>query len=295
MLEKFAALSLVGLSLAGCGTFVPSIQELAADKVAGQQLVQSIVYNVHCEVQDAIDRIYNNPDHPRRHTFLDTWAANIALSLQVDEKSSISPVSVWSPPSPATALFTLGMGGSVSAAATRQDKLNSFYTVQQLRDLGPCDPATRPGGLLLMQSDLGLEDWLRSNVTAADTGIIQYASDYSDGPSKTNVLSHEIKFVITTSGNVTPAWKLTRITVNQTGTLFSTSRDRTNDLTITLGPTLPTPKPKTDRRGRPLLDASGRPLVRTHYQLSTPAAEAALSSQIGLAVSNALRGTLQPQ
>jgi hypothetical protein len=283
----------IALILGGCGTYVPEIQENAADKVAGQQLVQSIVYNITCEVQDAINKIYNNPDHPRKHTFLDTWGVQIGLSLQVEEKGSVNPLVNWLPPSPASAVFNLNVGGTLSADATRQDKLNSYYTIQQIRQLGPCDPTTRPGGLLLLQSDLGLEEWLRANLTAADTGEILYASDYTGGPLGTNVLSHEIKFDITNTGNITPGWVLTRVSINQSGNLLSATRDRTNDLTITLGPTLAAPKPKTDSHGNPVKDANGKVIMTTSYGPSGPAAEAALSSQIGLAVSNAIKGGLQ--
>lgn len=286
----------LGISIfaAGCGLRVPEIQENPADKVAGQQLVQSIVYNVTCEVQDAIYRIYNNPDHVRKHTFLDTWGVQIALSLQVQEKSSVNPVINWLPPSPASSVFNLGAGGTLSADATRQEKTNSYFTVQQIRDLGPCVEGTRPGGVLLLQSHLGLEEWLRYNLTAANTGEILFATDYSDGPLKTNVLSHEVKFDITTSGNLTPGWKLSRLSINQSGNFLSASRGRTNDLTITLGPTVPTPKPKIDSRGMPMKDKQGRVMMTTSYVPSGPAADAALSSQIGLAVANAIKGTLQP-
>jgi hypothetical protein len=168
----------------------------------------------------------------------------------------------------------------LSADATRQDKLNSCFAVQQIRALGPCDPATRPGAVLLLQSDLGLEEWLRDNLTAADTGVILYALDYSDGPSKTNVLSHEIKFDITNIGNLTPGWKLTRVSINQSGNLFSATRDRTNDLTITLGPTIPTPRPKTDSNGKPVKDAHGSVLMTISHTASNPAADAALASAL---------------
>ena len=183
----------------------------------------------------------------------------------------------------------------MSADATRTDKLNSFYPVSVLRDFGPCDPATRPGGLLLMQSNLGLDEWLIANVTAADTGVIQYAKDYSDGPLKTNVLSHEIKFDVTNTGNVTPGWKLTRVSVNQSGNLFSATRDRQNDLTITLGPTLSTPKPVKDKNGKLVRDEHGRVKMGwTSYVPAGPASDAALASQIGLAVSNAIKSALLP-
>jgi hypothetical protein len=139
-----------------------------------------------------------------------------------------------------------------------------------------------------MQSDLGLADWLKANITAAETGVIQYATDYTDGPLKTNVISHEIKFDVTTTGNITPGWKLTHWLVNQSGNLLSATRDRTNDLTITLGPTVPMPKTQ--------VNALGQPITITSYAPSEPAAQAAFASQIGLAVSNALKGTtLQTQ
>jgi hypothetical protein len=279
--SRWIVLSIVGFVITGCGLYVPEIQDFG-DKVSGQQLVHSITYNVTCEVQDAIYKIYNNPDHPVKSTFLDTWGVQIALSLQVEEKSSANPVVNWLPPSPANAVFNLSAGGTLSADATRQDKLNSYFTVAQIRALGPCDPATRPGGLLLMQSNLDLDEWLIANVTNANTGEVNYAADYKDGPLGQNVLSHEVKFDITNTGNLTPGWVLTRVMINQSGNLLSATRDRTNDVTITLGPTLATPKPVVDKYGKVKM-------VRT-FAPSADAAAAALSSQIGLAVSNAIKG-----
>jgi hypothetical protein len=280
---RLVVLSILAFMIAGCGLYVPELQDFG-DKVTGQQLVNSITYNVTCEVQDAIAKIYNNPDHPVKSTFLDTWGVQIALSLQVEEKSSVNPAVNWLPPSPANAVFNLAAGGTLSSDATRQDKLNSYFTVAKLRSMGPCDPATRPGGLLLMQSNLALDEWLIDNVTNQNTGLVNYKADYTDGPLGQNVLSHEVKFDVTDSGNITPGWVLTRVTVNPAGTnLLSASRDRTNDLVITLGPTLATPKKVVDKQGN----------VKTVmiHGPSSDAQAAALSSQIGLAVSNALKGT----
>jgi hypothetical protein len=273
-------------AVAGCGYVTPELQENRGDIVAGQQLVDSIGYNIKCEIQDAVHNIYFNKDHPRTSTFLDSWGAQTTLTLQVEEKSTLNPTANWIPPNPMTALFNLLFGGSLSGDAFRQEKLNSYNTIQQIKALGPCG-SDRPGGILLMQSDLGLAEWLQDNVTLADTGRIQYALDYADGPLKTNVLSHEIKFQITTIGNVTPGWKLRTWQVNQSGTLLSASRDRINDLTITLGPTVPTPA--LNAQGKPLLNTLGQPV--TAFVPSAQAAAAALASQIGLAVSNASRGT----
>jgi hypothetical protein len=278
---------LVGSVFVGsCGLYVPEIQDFPGDKVTGQQLVQSIVYNVTCEVQDAVDKIYNNPDHPVKSTFLDTWGVQITLSLQVEEKSSTNPIVNWLPPSPATNIFNLSVGGTLSSDATRQDKLNSYFTIQQIRALGPCDPKTRPGGVLLLQSNLALDEWLIDNVTAGNTGEINYRSDYSDGPFKQNVLSHEVKFDITDTGNLTPGWKMTRVQVTQSGNLFSATRDRTNDVQIVLGPTIPTPKI--------VMDKHGKLRTVTTFGPSNDAYTVSLSSQIGLAVSNALKSSQLP-
>jgi hypothetical protein len=54
--------------------------------------------------------------------------------------------------------------------------------------------------------------------------------------SKRDVIQHDVNFIITTGGNITPGWKLVRISANQSGNLFSTSRARTQHVLITLGP-----------------------------------------------------------
>jgi hypothetical protein len=82
---------------------------------------------------------------------------------------------------------------------------------------------------LLIRSDLKLGEWLNAMTNSVATGQVTSVG-------KQNVLSHEITFEVATSGNVAPAWKLVRATVNQSGSLFSTSRDRKHDLLITLGP-----------------------------------------------------------
>ena len=57
------------------------------------------------------------------------------------------------------------------------------------------------------------------------------------GAAAPDTISIEIKFIIVTNGNVTPTWKLLRVSAN-TGSspLFGTGRTRTHDLIITIGP-----------------------------------------------------------
>ena len=114
----------------------------------------------------------------------------------------------------------------------------------------------------------------------------------TSGPLKSNVLSHEVKFDIISSGNLTPGWKLKQSTINGTGNFLTGSRDRTQDLILTFGPVDPTwtLDPTT---GQPAKDPkTGKPLVR--MQLSTAATNSALAADIGNAVSNGIRSVLAP-
>jgi len=259
----------IALTLGGCGTYVPDIQEFPGSRADGQQLVNAIVRNIKCEVQDALDDLYRI----QRHTFLDTWGVQVVLNLTIVETGAVNPTVSWMPPSPASAVFTLAAGGTLSSAATRTDKLSLYYTVAELRKFKRCVPEARPPGPFLLQSDLKLNEWLVDTVTIQNTGGGDFSMDTTKGPFGQSVLSHEVKFDIISSGTATPTWVLQRASINPTGTFLAASRERTHDVTITLGPTDDsTPGAK---KGKP------RP--------SRIAADAALASDIGLSVSTALK------
>ena len=77
--------------------------------------------------------------------------------------------------------------------------------------------------------------------------------------------------------------QLKTVSINQTGVFLTASRDRTNDLIITLGPAVPTESSKL---------VAGH-LV--HTLVPGPSQQAAfshLSSEIGTAVSDGVRGSL---
>ena len=88
----------------------------------------------------------------------------------------------------------------------------------------------------------------------------------SGNGAKSDTVSLEIKFIIVTSGNITPTWKLVRVSAN-TGSspLFAAGRTRTHDLIITIGPK------------------------------STDTANTHLASQIGQAVSSGNQSTVAGQ
>jgi hypothetical protein len=239
----------VGFLLSGCGLSVPEIQEVPGDSGAGQLLIQDIVQSVHCEVADAVQWVVSqdvenhkkNPSQPFASSFLidprNPWGVQITLSLTVEEKSTANPTVLWMPPSPVTSVFTLAGTGTLSSDATRIDKLNFYYTIHQLSDRKYCTPGIQhgPSSSLLIKNDLKTVEWLNDYVQTILTNEIS-ASPGAVSAFKQNVLSHEVKFEVISTGGITPAWKLVRATVDQTGTLFSTTRDRTHDLTLTFGP-----------------------------------------------------------
>jgi hypothetical protein len=274
--------------LAGCGTYVPEIQEFPGNALTGQQLVHSIVFAVGCEVRDAIIKLYE--DNPQG-TFMDHWGAQITLNIQVEEKSSANPTANWLPWSPPSSVFNLGLGATGSSDATRIDKINWFVAVADVRGKKPCGQM-RPSGVFLLQSDLKLKEWLYDAVDAAKTDSINFSTDTPDGPFKQSVLSHEVKFEVITAGNVTPGWKLTRLSIDQTGTGLTASRDRTHDLTITLGPATTTKVAATDSNGKLKKDAKGNQIYVLAYAPTALAQNSHLASEIGLAVSNGIKNVL---
>jgi hypothetical protein len=254
----------LNIALGGCGVYVPNISEFPADAASEQKLINDLVQSVTCELRNAVNHFYE--EQKREHLFLDDWGAQLTLTLTIEEKSELNPTALWSP-----GVFSLFGAVDVSSDATRIDTINSFNTIRKLRVLNSCNPEIHRGGPFLLESDLKLKDLLFGSQTAGDTGAVNFAETARAESSK-NVIQHEVKFVVTSSGNITPAWKLSRIwSVNQTGIFLAALRNRTQDLLITLGQT----------------DASGTALAQA-------GAFIALSSQIGIAVSNGVRTATPP-
>ena len=188
-----------------------------------ERLVQGIVASIHCEIRGAVFNVINSNravywdavrrgerPPPPEADWLEDWGAQIQIQLTVDELSALSPLGSYSP----IKIFFLLLGGSVSSDATRIDTLNYYYTVKNILDAGPCDSATianlaiHPVGSLLIQSDLKLEEWLESVVASRATGDISITNAIPGNAPAKNALSHEVKFVVITNGNLTPMWVL---------------------------------------------------------------------------------------
>jgi hypothetical protein len=120
----------------------------------------------------------------------------------------------------------------------------------------------------LLESNLGIEDWLLgatyidalmpSDDSSATRSVptkkppVKKTEDaspireaYAQAPGgggggasvKPDTISYEIKFVIVTSGNINPTWKLVKFSANTGAAPFVVAgRTRTHDLVITIGP-----------------------------------------------------------
>jgi hypothetical protein len=271
----FMVLSFGGAQLlSGCGTYVPEIEDFPGRPQDGTALVTAIIQSVHCEIANAVK---NTIDEAEAGTtvsgkssveWLKSWGAQVTLTLTLDEKSTINPASVLTPIGPLTTIFTLAGSFLGSSDATRTDTVNFYYPVPDLYKRAPCTTGIQPKNStatsFLIQSDLKLRQWLQDQVLSSASGEVTLPTSPNSTPFGKNVISHEVKFQVVTTGDITPAWKLIQVNLNQSGNLLELSRTRTHDLTVTFGP--------GDFKGLTSLAA-----VNAH-----------LASQIGLAVSNNL-------
>jgi hypothetical protein len=154
--------------------------------------------------------------------------------------------------------FGLGFGGTLSSTATRIDKYNPYYTIAYLMQpdnprTSICIPGNDPlighgwtaasSSPFILESELGIKDWLLGAMEVDNAlpsvrpppqlhapgggggaGAIRVKSGGSGsagggGADLTkDAVSYEIKFVIVSSGSITPTWKLVRVSAN-TGSL----------------------------------------------------------------------------
>jgi hypothetical protein len=203
---------LAACCLAGCGTVVPDIKEAWDSDIGASsdnsraplpgagQIEFEIKTKIYCELKEAV--IAANDYYKGPYALPPDWVAQVSLSLQVDESSAINPgVALITPlatamttfgvlgKAPVTVatpqLFSLGLGGTLSSTATRNDKFDPEWTIEYLsrpiitRNNTPplCgdDPTGDPlvklhementplparSSPLLIESSLGIKDWL---------------------------------------------------------------------------------------------------------------------------------------
>lgn len=226
------------LTLSGCGTYVPQMQEVWDTSQipilsAGGQLEYRIKEKVYCDLVQAIND--NKDILPPR------WGVQVTLDLQVDETGAVNPGASFIDPLPSSQSFTLGLGATVSSQGTREDKFGNYWNVDKLKNFngGTCkqDQDQWHGSSFLLESELGISQWLSDQLIANQVLPSSPLSKNADPSFRQDVLSYHVKFIVISSGNVTPTWKLVRITTgNGALPLVSANRTRTHDLLITFGP-----------------------------------------------------------
>jgi hypothetical protein len=288
---------LILLILASCGTYVPNITDNPfLSEPERNAFVQAILRNIRCELQDAVVLLYaqNSSDidpQNRNLRWFDGWAAQMSVTLTIDEKGEFNPTGTWLP----NKVFSLAAGLDASSEAQRVNKLGGFFLISELKRYEVCPTTDRNRGPFIL-SNLKLYDWLKPTIIAMNLNDFPVPGNKS-GPQGSNVISHEVKFVIRTGASVTPMWILTSATVNKGGTLLSASRERTQDMTITFGPPDDTNwveyviDPLTSQQ---VVDSiTKRPLTRP-TSLAPAAANAAFSSQLSNDIANSLRNLILP-
>jgi len=241
---------------------------------ATMQIEFEIRRKIYCELKKAVQHVNEYPQtliysNGKRHTLPmlpNDWVALTSLSLQVDESSALSPgISYNETLRNATAVFgvggtssvsvpqsfNLGFGAALSSTATRIDKFNPTYSIAYLMERPSRESVCENGEVFanapqsspfLIESELGIDKWLMGAMLTqsylpSHPSIEGGGSDKGGGSSLGPLsVSLELKFVIISSGSITPTWKLLQVSANTSGTLLSMGRVRTHDLIITIGP-----------------------------------------------------------
>jgi hypothetical protein len=224
-------------ALAGCGTYVPQMQE-AWEKsrtpvlTAGGDLEFKIREKIYCEIVKAVHD--NDQLLPLR------WGVQSTVDLQVDETGSLNPGVSFIEPLTDGQSRSIGVGGTLSSQGTREDKFSNYWNLDKLRrfDGGTCknEKIDRHGSSLLLESDLGISIWLNDRLqTERALPSSQIPKDSGD-LFKQDVMSYHVKFVVVSSGNVNPVWKLVRFSAGEGSSLVTANRTRSHDLLLTFGP-----------------------------------------------------------
>jgi hypothetical protein len=300
---------------AGCGTSVPRIPEvldLVADQYATQDMEMQVKRAIFCELRAAVQKARGSVQYKTTYhgkvvstaddqPVPDSWGVQSTLKFTVEESSKVNPGATytWSLSKVTSDTFALGAGGQLSSDATRTDTFESFYTVSDLYHVlseqqvceNPDSQYVGPrshSSPFLVSSDLGILDWLpAATETSAYLGSSR-KNPNGEGPALgssgsfvSDSFSYDVKFVIISDFNITPSWKLVRVSTPSSPAFFDTSRTRTHELILTVGPSATVP----------VKDAKGKIVAKTVVPTDS-AAQSHLAQQIGSAVATSLRPVL---
>jgi hypothetical protein len=231
-LPRFASAGLACL-LAGCGLYVPEVQELYEPRDQQMFTENDLINNIKCELHRGLDLAlakYHIPEGKGIYAadWFRQWKATVNLKLTVEEKSSINPGLTWLKPLTGTNTFTLGAGLTGSSDASRIETIAFSYPLSALHAAGPINQPCEDPNIALVMGDLKIGQFIEKKVglsTIPGTIVGPYSA-----------FNYEVSFVVVYSGSITPTWKLVDITALPNSPFLSSSRSRTNDITITFAP-----------------------------------------------------------
>jgi hypothetical protein len=248
---------ILSATLGGCGLYVPEKDILNGDTPDSIGISPSgkfendIVKHIRCEIFKGLWDA--NHQLPRVQPWLPNWGTSVTLTLTVDEQSLLNPgVSVFNPFEnvvktfpvggnvTGSQFFSLGIGASATAHATRQETIQVTYSNKDLLIMADKDRRSHNGALSCegLQNGVMIEGDLKIGQFIYDKSVIaSFGNGTTQNPSwpPYDTFSEQITFVALFGGTVTPTWKFFRTSVNETSTLLTANRTNTDNLTITLG------------------------------------------------------------
>jgi hypothetical protein len=150
MNHRAAAVCLIATSLGSCGTIVPKLHEFYEDNNDEKITETQIVDHVKCEIYNgfakAINGVKENDETLRGagKYWLESWGAQVTLTLQADETGGITPIVGFNAPYANKILnfpngavtiaqsFSLGIGANASSHATRKEAIGFTYAFADL-------------------------------------------------------------------------------------------------------------------------------------------------------------------
>jgi hypothetical protein len=224
-------------AVAACGLYTPDKDPFSSDAPllphtdTRQGIYEdAIVQHVTCEISQGLVAAQQ-----LKVPFLSKWGTTVTITITVEDQTGLAPgISLFPFPSLGNVStpqpFSLSIGGSASVNALRTETIQFTIKNETLIFTHPCDhPLTLSG--VLIDGDLKIKEFIydKAFVIHQGNGLWENYIPY-------NTWTEEITFVSSYGGNVTPTWKLARVSANTSSNLVTALRTNTNDLIITLGP-----------------------------------------------------------
>ncbi|WP_321383944.1 hypothetical protein [Rhizobium sp.] len=233
--SRIAAVILSCAPISGCfGVTIPEMQKPRQSSDDQRDKENTLVNLIKCQLKEGVSSVLKEygeggPGKGYGAGWIKSWAAKVTFTLTAKETSGFSPnFSYKNPPG----IFSLGIGASADADATRTEATALTWSVPEILS----DAATIPCkhfGPFKVTSDLQIAEWLlRKAFLARVPGNI----DRQKLGTPFSAFTYEATFVSTYSGGINPGWSFSRRSINDSTTLFSLSRSRTDSVNITMGP-----------------------------------------------------------